>query len=415
MARTIGRLTALKVRQAKKPGLYADGANLYLQIGKTGAKSWIYRYKVAGRDRLMGLGPLRDVGLTEAREAALNSRRMQRAGVDPLDAKRRERARGKLAAARSLTFAECARSYIATHEAGWRDSGKSARQWTASINSYCAPVFVDAPIQDVDTALVMRVLEPIWTIKPETGRRLRGRIESILDWATARGYRQGENPARWRGHLQNLLPLRSKVARPVHHPALPYRELPAFMAELRLEEGVGAAALEFCILTAARTGEIIGARWNEIDFVERLWIVPAARIKAEREHRVPLSDAALAILVKMASVRHGDFVFPGGRRTGWPMGHMTMLRTLSRMRRGQLTVHGFRSTFRDWCAEQTNFPAEAAEMALAHKVRNKVEAAYRRGNLLAKRRELMQAWAEFAEARPTGEIVQLRASVRSSL
>jgi integrase len=223
MARTIGKLTVLKIRQLSRPGLYADGGNLYLQVGKTSAKSWIYRYKAAGKQIVMGLGPLHAVGLADAREAARAYRNMQAVGIDPLNAKRRERAKAKLAAARSLTFDDCARSYIEAHKAGWRDGGRSERQWSSSIATYIEPVFGGAPVADVDTATVLRVIEPIWTSKPETTRRLRGRIESILDWATARGYRQGENPARWRGHITNLLPLRAKVAAVEHHSALPYR------------------------------------------------------------------------------------------------------------------------------------------------------------------------------------------------
>jgi integrase len=407
MQRVFGKLTMLGVRQARRPGLYGDGGGLFLQVNRNGSKSWIYRYKVAGKHRLMGLGPLHSVSLAEAREAARVCRQMRLAGVDPIDKRRAERVQQRLAAARSLSFAECAAAYIRVHEAGWRDE-KSARQWTASISTHVEPVFGEAPVQAVDTALVMKALEAIWISKPETARRVRSRIESILDWATAHGYRQGENPARWRGHLENLLPLRSKITRVEHHPALPYRELGAFMAELRGEQGIGAAALEFCILTAARTGEVIGARWQEIDLAERLWVVPAARIKSGHEHRVPLCDTALAILEKMTSVRHGEFVFPGGRAPGRPMGHMAMLRVLSRMGRGQLSVHGFRSSFRDWCAEQTNFPAEAAEMALAHAVGDKVEAAYRRGDMFEIRRRLMQAWANFAANPEVTNIVKLR-------
>jgi integrase len=397
----------LAVRQARRPGLHGDGGGLFLQVNRNGVKSWIYRYKVGGKHRLMGLGPARDIGLADAREAARICRQMHLAGVDPIDKRRAERIQRRLAVARRLSFAECAAAYIRAHQAGWRDQ-KSARQWTSSISAYVDPVFGEAPVQAVDTALVMKVLEAIWTTKPETARRLRGRIEAVLDWATARGHRQGDNPARWRGHLENLLPLRSKVALVEHHPALPYRELAAFMTELRREESVPAAALEFCILTAARTAEVMGARWGEIDAAERLWVVPAARIKGGREHRVPLSDGALVIIAKMAEIRHGEFVFPGARAPGRPMGHMAMLRVLSRMGRGHLSVHGFRSSFRDWCAEQTNFPAEAAEMALAHAVGDKVEAAYRRGDMFEIRRRLMQAWANFAATSEPAKIVKLR-------
>jgi integrase len=254
-------------------------------------------------------------------------------------------------------------------------------------------------VRAIDTALVMRAMGPIWNEKPETASRVRGRIESILDWAAARGFRQGENPARWRGHLDKLLPKKTKVRRVEHHTALPYREIGTFIDDLRRQEGVGARALEFAILTAARTGEAIGARWDEFDLADRLWTIPAERMKAGKEHRVPLSEAVVAILEDLQKVLHGDFVFPGGR-AGRPISNMAMAMTLRRMARGELTVHGFRSTFRDWASERTGFPREAAEMALAHTVTDAVERAYRRGDLFAKRRQLMDAWAKFCTAPP---------------
>jgi integrase len=262
-------------------------------------------------------------------------------------------------------------------------------------------------VQAIDVALVMKVLEPIWKTKPETASRLRGRIEAVLDWATVRGYRKGENPARWRGHLDKLLPARSKVQKVEHHPALPYDEIADFGAVLRGQDGIGARALEFLILTAARTGEIIGGRWDEVDFEDKIWVVPAARMKAGREHRVPLSGAALAILKQMREIRESDAVFPGGKK-GKPLSNMAMLAVLKRMGRNDLTAHGFRSTFRDWAAERTNFPREVVEMALAHTIDNKVEAAYRRGDLFQKRRQLMEAWARFCcTTRSHGEVVPI--------
>jgi integrase len=262
-------------------------------------------------------------------------------------------------------------------------------------------------VQSVDVGLVMKAIEPIWTTKPETASRVRGRIESVLDWAKARGYRQGENPARWRGHLDHLLPARSKIRRVTHHPALPYAELPAFMAALRAQEGFAARALEFAILTAARTGEVIGARWDEINIAGRLWTVSAERMKAGKEHRLPLSDAALAIVEQMASIRSCEFVFPSAK-SNRPLSNMVFLMLLRRMGHGGLTVHGFRSTFSDWCSECTNFAAEVREMALAHTVSDKVEAAYRRGDLFQKRRQLAEAWARFCEAPAIeGEVVPL--------
>jgi integrase len=255
----------------------------------------------------------------------------------------------------------------------------------------------------------MKALEPIWTSKPETAGRVRGRIESVIDWATARGYRQGENPARWRGHLENLLPKKSKVRRVEHHAALPYAGLAEFMVELRQQEGIAARALEFAILTAARTGEVLSTRWSEIDFKARLWTIPGSRMKAGKEHRVPLSDAAMAVLEGMEATREGDFVFPGGR-AGRPLSNMAFLMLLRRIGRGDLTAHGFRSTFSDWCTECTNFPAEVREMALAHAVGDKVEAAYRRGDLFEKRRQVMDAWASFATAAPSGNVVAIAAA-----
>ena len=404
--RLIGKLTSLSVRQARRRGLYGDGGGLFLQVSESGAKSWVFRFKKADRLRVMGLGPAHTITLAEARDRARECRKLRLDGIDPIEARRAERAQAKLDAAKAVTFAECADAYITAHKAGWRNP-KHAAQWPATLATYVNPTFGELPVPAIDTALVTRVMEPIWTKKPETASRVRGRIESILDWATARGYRQGENPARWRGHLENLLPSRSKVRRVKHHAALPYSELSAFMLALRQQEGVAARALEFTILTAARTGEVIGARWGEINIAERLWSVPAERMKAGREHRVPLCGKALEIVEEMRAIG-GNFIFPGGKR-GKPLSNMAMTMLLRRMGHGDQTVHGFRSTFRDWAAERTNFPAEVAEMALAHAVTDKVEAAYRRGDLFEKRRALAEAWAKFcATALVGGEIVPIR-------
>jgi integrase len=404
--RLIGKLTSLSVRQARRRGLYGDGGGLFLQVSESGAKSWVFRFKEADRLRVMGLGPAHTITLAEARDRARECRKLRLDGIDPIEARRAERAQAKLDAAKAVTFAECADAYITAHKAGWRNP-KHAAQWPATLATYVNPTFGVLPVQAIDTALVTRVMEPIWTKKPETASRVRGRIESILDWATARGYRQGENPARWRGHLENLLPRRSKVRRVEHHAALPYSELSAFMLALRQQEGVAARALELTILTAARTGEVIGARWEEINIAERLWSVPAERMKAGREHRVPLCGKALEIVEEMRAIG-GNFIFPGGKR-GKPLSNMAMTMLLRRMGHGDQTVHGFRSTFRDWAAERTNFPAEVAEMALAHAVTDKVEAAYRRGDLFEKRRALAEAWAKFcATALVAGEIVPIR-------
>jgi integrase len=314
-------------------------------------------------------------------------------GIDPIEARSEHRSWKKLEAAKGITFAACATAYLDAHQDAWRNA-LHRKQWRTTLNNYAGPVFGSLPVQEVDLTLVMKALEPIWRTKCETASRLRGRIEAVLDWATVRGYRKGENPARWRGHLDKLLPARAKIQKVQHHPALPYAELADFMEALRSQEGTAARALEFLILTAARTGEIIGARWDEVDLEDKIWIVLGERMKAGREHRVPLSAATLAILDRMKETREGDFVFPGGK-TGKPLSNMAMLAVLERMGRDEITAHGFRSTFRDWAAECTDFRSEVVEMALAHKIENKVEAAYRRGDLFEKRRQLMEAWAEF--------------------
>jgi integrase len=399
MARVIGKLTALAVDKAKRRGYYGDGGGLFLQVSASGSKSWVFRFKEAGKLHEMGLGATHTIGLAEAREKARECRRLRLDGIDPIAARKVARSRARLDAAGAVTFKDCAERYITTHRAGWRSPAHAA-QWPSTLGTYVYPVFGPLPVQAVDVGFVLKALEPIWIAKPETASRVRGRIESVLDWATARGYRQGENPARWRGHLENLLPKKSKVRQVEHHAALPYAEIGDFMAQLDQQDGVAAQALEFTILTAARTGEVIGAKWSEISFAERLWTVPAERMKAGKEHRVPLSEAALAILEEMQTIRQGDFIFPGGKARR-PISNMAMAMTLRRMGRGDLTVHGFRSSFRDWVAERTDFPGEVAEMALAHAVSNKVEAAYRRGSLFDKRRKVMDVWAEFSN-QPTG-------------
>lgn len=408
----MAKLNTIKLRSLTKPGVYGDGGGLYLQVRGADHRSWILRYKLGGRSRWMGLGQFPDVGLAEAREAATAGRRLVRQGTDPIDQRRGERAE---AAARAglNTFSEVAAAYIAAHEAGWRNP-KHRQQWRNTLTEYAEPVLGKLGVAMVDVGAVMRVLEPIWREKPETASRLRGRIESVLDYATARGWRTGDNPARWRGHLDNLLPARGKVAKVEHHAALPWREIGTFMTLLQQQDGVSAHALRFAILTAARTGEVVGARWQEIDMQTAVWTVPAERMKAGSEHRVPLSDGALAVLREMAQLRENPamdgYVFPG-LRPGTALSNMAMLMLLRRMERGDLTAHGFRSTFRDWCAEATNYPGALAEAALAHTLKDKVEAAYQRGDLLEKRRRLMADWAAFT-ARPasTGAVVPMRAT-----
>jgi integrase len=384
------------------PGMYADGGGLYLQVTERGA-SWIYRYMLNKRAREMGLGPLALFGLSDARAKALDARRLRYEGIDPIEARRAERQQARLDTAKAMTFQQCADAYIAAHRAGWRN-GKHTAQWKATLATYAGPVVGVLPVQTIDTALVLKVLEPIWVAKPETASRLRGRIEAVLDWATAREYRQGENPARWRGHLDKLLPARAKVRKVEHHPALPYSELPSFLIELREQEGISARALEFTILMAARTGETIFARWSEFDLLDKAWTIPAARMKAGKEHRIPLSARALAILKAMQVHRHtdGGFVFPRGK-LGEPLSNTTFLRLLRRMGRGDLTAHGFRATFKTWASERTAFQNEIVEASLAHVIGGKVEQAYRRGDLFEKRRRLMQQWAIFCTTPPAQE------------
>jgi integrase len=358
--------------------------------------------------REMGLGPLLEVSLVRAREKAAECRRLLGEGSDPIDARNSDRARKALEAAKSMSFATCAERFINSHKAGWKNP-KHVDQWRSTINTYCEPIFGPTAVQDVDTALILKALEPIWAKKPETASRVRGRVERVLDWAKARGYRHGENPARWRGHLDKLLPKLEKKKRVKHHPALPYRDIGAFMADLRAEAGFGARALELLILTSTLTIEIIGARWPEIDLENATWVIPAERMKAHKEHRVPLSAPAVKLLRSLNSRRvHGEefvFVGPPGRH----LSDMAMLSVLRRMKRDKITVHGFRSTFRDWAAETTNYPHEVCEMALAHAVSNEVEAAYRRGDLFEKRRRLMIDWAKYCgTVRVTGEVVSLK-------
>jgi integrase len=384
------------VRRLKKPGFHADGGQLYVQVSRAGSKSWLFRFARQGRERWMGLGPYPDVSLAEARQKAFDARRLLRDGLDPIEARRGARMAARLEEARSLTFKDCAERYIAAHEAGWRNA-KHRAQWRSTLGTYAYPELGDLSVAAIDTALVMKTLEPIWQAKPETADRLRGRIEAVLDWAAARNYRTGDNPARWRGHLDKLLPARRRLARVKHHAALPSRDLPAFMVELRNQAGVSARALEFAILTAARTGEVIGAIWGEIDMGEKVWTVPAERMKGGRTHRVPLCERTVEILDTLP--RGGDSVF-GGTRARKPLSQMALLMTLRRMKRDDLTVHGFRSTFRDWAAECTSFPREVAEAALAHVISDKVEAAYRRGDLFERRRQLMEAWSRYCASRP---------------
>ena len=394
MPRAINKLSQLTVTKTTKPGLYGDGGGLYLQITAAGVKSWLFRYMRAGKARGMGLGPVHTIGLAEARTRALNCRRQLLDGTDPIDSRNAERAAQQIEQAAEMTFKQCAEKYIEAHRAGWK-SAKHADQWTNTLTTYADPVFNSQPVSAIDTTLVMKVLEPIWATKTETASRVRGRIESVLDWATVRGYRTGENPARLKGHLDTLLPKRSRVQKVVHHPALPYVNVAAFMKTLQSQEGTAARALEFLILTATRTNEVIGATWSEFDLEEGVWTIPAERMKMRKEHRVPLSARAIALIKAQEDMKQGDYVFPGARYKK-PLSNMAMLQLLERMKRDAITVHGFRSTFRDWAGETTHYPREVCEAALAHGIKDKAEAAYARGDLFAKRASLMEDWAEFA-------------------
>ena len=377
----VNRLTALQVQKLSKPGYHADGAGLHLCVKATGGKSWIFRYRFGGKEREMGLGPLHTVSLAEAREKALAQRKMLLDGVDPLAAKHASEVQRKLAEASVITFDTAATSYIASHRAGWKNE-KHAEQWTNTLTTYASPVFGSLPVADITTPLVLRVLEPIWTTKTETASRVRGRVEKILDWCKTQGYRTGDNPAAWRGHLENLLSAPQKTKKVEHHPALPWREIGAFMQALRTMPGTAALATEFIILTNCRTSEAIEARWSEIDTVEKRWTIPAARMKAAKEHTIPLSDAALAVLQRLkAETKEGEFVFPGGKKNT-PLSNMACLALLKRMGRSDLTVHGFRSSFRDWAGEATAHPREVIEHAMSHQLKDKAEAAYQRWSLL---------------------------------
>jgi len=391
--RASSKLSSLFVKSQKIPGRYGDGGGLWLQVTKSGGKSWLLRYMLDGKARHMGLGPVELVSLADARELARTKRRMLLDGIDPIEERKATRANSKAESARNLTFQECAEQFISAHEAGWRNA-KHREQWRNTLSTYAYPVLGGAFVGDIDVSMILKAIEPIWKEKSETASRLRGRMEAILDWATVREYRSGDNPARWRGHLDKLLPSRAKITRVVHHSALPYSAIPKFMAELRERQSLSARALEFTILTTARTGEVIGARWQEIDLGKALWTIPETRMKAGREHRVPLTNRTMEILQGLPCEKDTEFIFIG-TRARQPISNMAMLELLRGMNSNALTVHGFRSTFRDWAAECTNHPREVAEMALAHTISDSVEAAYRRGDLFEKRRALMIDWDEY--------------------
>jgi integrase len=390
-----GKLAAVALKSLSD-GWHADGGNLYLFV-RGESRGWVFRFVAPdGKRRNMGLGSLYSVTLAEARKQATLLREQIKHPItptDPLASRQETRLSQKLARRKHMTFKACAEAYIEAHRAEWKNP-KHAQQWENTLTTYAYPTFGDLPVATVDEALVLKVLTPIWEAKTETATRLRGRIESVLDWATFSKYRQGENPARWKGHLAHSLAKPNKVAKVAHHPALPYQEVGTFMADLRQREGLGAQALEFLILTAARSGEIRGATWDEIDLAAKLWIIPADRMKMEREHRVPLSDTAVELLKALPRLEDTNLIFPSSK-VNTPMSDMTLTAVLRRMKRNDITVHGFRSTFRDWAAESTNYPSDMAEMALAHSIGDKVEAAYRRGDMLKKRFRMMNDWAKY--------------------
>lgn len=397
MARDYNRLKPIELKRISTPGMYADGGGLYLQVAKRGSKSWIFRYTPprSDRERYMGLGSFQTFGLSEARTKARLCRQQLHEGIDPISAWHDSKKRAK-------SFPECAREYIEAHRAGWKNA-KHAEQWTSTLATYAEPVLGRLPVDQIDTELVLEVLKPIWYTKTETANRVRGRIENILDWAAVKGYRSKENPARWRGHLDKLLPARSKVQPVTHHAALAYTDLPGFFSELRKHRGVAAIALQVTILTALRTSEVIGARWEEIDAERGVWTVPAERMKSKRPHRVPLTAPVLALLDALP--RTGEWVFPSARY-GRPISNMAMLKLLkSDMGHADKTVHGFRSTFRDWAAETTSFPRELAEATLAHVLGDKTEAAYQRGDLFVRRAKLMEAWSDYVTTPARTDIV----------
>jgi integrase len=376
--------------------MHGDGDGLWLRVVTKERRSWLFRYQRRGKAREMGLGGFPDVSLAEARDRAQAARKQLANDIDPIDHREAERQAEAAEQAHATTFAEAAKAYIAANESGWR-SNKSAQQWRNSLAAYAEPVLGEMACSAIETADVLKVLQPIWAKKPETATRVRRRIETVLSFAKVRGWRSGENPAAWRGHLQNSLPARSKVAPVVHYAALDWREAAAFMTELQARDGMGARALAFVILTAARSGEVRGARWDEINFDRTEWIIPAERMKAGQPHRVPLSEPALALLREQAKLKDGSGLVFLGQRKDTPMSDMTLTAVLRRMGRGDLTAHGFRSTFRDWAAEATGHPNHVVEQALAHTIGSAVEAAYRRGDLFAKRVVLMNDWASYLE------------------
>lgn len=394
MARTLNNLTDAKAKAEKKPGRHSDGGGLYLNVSPTGSKSWLFMWTRDGKRREMGLGAYPAITLSDARAHASEYRKAVAQGRDPIAEKAKEV---------EPTFGDCADKLVASIEGEWRNE-KHRYQWTQTLTNYCGAIR-DTPVSKIGTAEVLSVLTPLWSTKAETASRLRGRIERVLDFAKVKGWREGENPAAWRGNLRNVLPRRQKLQRG-HLAAMPYRDVPAFTTQkLRPAEGLASRAIELAILTASRTGEVLGAKWSEIDFDKKLWNVPKERMKDGRPHTVPLSKQAHAMLTTLKETRTSDFIFPG-QRIGKPLSNMAMLMFMRRLK-SSYTVHGFRSAFRDWCGDETSFPRELAEAALSHKVGNEVERAYRRSDALEKRRKMMQAWADFCHSAPSAKVIPM--------
>lgn len=393
MPKIAAELSALDVRRRCEPGLHAVGGvpGLMLRVSDTGARYWILRITVAGRRRDIGIGAFPEVSLANARQAAGSMRQQAREGIDPLAERHSAKAALRAAQAKALTFNQCAERFINAKAREFRNP-KHVAQWRSTLDTYAGPVIGALPVERIELAHVVQVLQPIWDTKTETAARLRGRIERVIDYAIASGYRTGENPARWKGKLDAILPQPGKLKRVQHHRALPWIDAPAFLAALHLRDGTAARAVEFVLYTAARSGEVRGARWEEIDLDASVWTVPGERMKAGRDHRVPLSDPAAALLRSLPRFEGCPYVFPTAQ--GGKLSDMALTAVMRRMQI-DATVHGLRSTFRDWCAEATHHPRDVAEMALAHTIESKVEAAYRRGDLFAKRAQLMADWAQF--------------------
>jgi integrase len=422
MPKKARELGPLAVKNLTKAGIYAVGgiSGLTLQVLPSGGRSWLLRYSVGTRRREMGLGGFPDVTLAGARELARDARLKIKAGLDPIAERKALRSAMSAADGKAMTFKACAEAYIAAHEASWKNP-KHRAQWSATLKEYAYPVLGGLLVNDIELAHVLKVLDlDFWKAKTETAKRLRGRIEQVLDWATVRGYRQGDNPARWRGHLDNLLPAPSKVRKVKHHPALPVAKIGAFMRELRKREGISARALEFLILTATRSNEVSGAVWGEIDLDAKLWVIPAERMKADKQHRVPLSSAATKLLASLKPGRPSDLVFPspnGNQLSDAAIG--SVIKRMNDTDKPQwveqigdkvrpVVPHGFRSTFRDWAGSMTDHSPYAAEFALAHSIKDKTEASYARDDLLEKRKVLMADWARFCAKSESATVIQLK-------